>query len=80
HVEFEINPLDKSSDYCVKVVLQSFEIKYNASTINKLAKYIDIDLQSSYFLLLDDNGVYQDDAAVICMDFGHLALKRTRKP
>ncbi|CAF3796610.1 unnamed protein product, partial [Rotaria sp. Silwood1] len=38
HVEFEINPLDKSSDYCVKVVLQSFEIKYNASTINKLAK------------------------------------------
>ena len=29
-VEFETNPLDKSSDYRVKVVSQSLEIKYNA--------------------------------------------------
>ncbi|CAF3113330.1 unnamed protein product, partial [Rotaria sp. Silwood2] len=104
-VEFETNPLDKSSDYRVKVVLQSLEIKYNAPTINKLAEcfeqntlhnlqgvkqavystytdvkqHIDIDLQSAYFLL-PNNGVYRDGAAVICMDFGHLTLKRTIKP
>jgi hypothetical protein len=29
-VEFETNPLDKLSDYRVKVVAQSVEIKYNA--------------------------------------------------
>jgi hypothetical protein len=29
-VEFETNPLDKKSDYRVKVVSQSLEIKYNA--------------------------------------------------
>ncbi|CAF3939022.1 unnamed protein product [Rotaria sp. Silwood2] len=120
-VEFETNPLDKSSDYRVKVVSQSLEIKYNAQTINKLAECfeqdtqrnlqgvkqaaystytdvkhrsyilmkhnvekikvldIDIDLQSSYFLL-PENGVYRDGAAAICMDFGHLTLKRSTKP
>ncbi|CAF4694034.1 unnamed protein product, partial [Rotaria sp. Silwood1] len=52
----------------------------SSSSSSSSTSNIDIDLQSSYFLLLDDNGVYQDDAAVICMDFGHLALKRTRKP
>ncbi len=34
HVEFETNPLDKSSDYRVKVVSQSLEIKYNAVRIH----------------------------------------------
>lgn len=29
-IEFETNPLDKKSDYRVKVVSQSLEIKYNA--------------------------------------------------
>jgi len=29
-VEFETNPLDKLSDYRVKVISQSLEIKYNA--------------------------------------------------
>ncbi|CAF4041164.1 unnamed protein product [Adineta steineri] len=116
-VEFETNPLDKKSDYRVKVVSQSLEIKYNAPTINKLAEcfepdadrnlqgvkqvaystYTDvkhrsfilmkhniekikvldiyIDIQSSY-LLLPENGVYRDGVAAICMDLGHLTLKR----
>ncbi|CAF0895845.1 unnamed protein product [Rotaria sp. Silwood1] len=120
-VEFETNPLDKSSDYRVKVVSQSLEIKYNAPTINKLAECfeqdtqrnlqgvkqaaystytdvkhrsyilmkhniekikvldIDIDLQSSYFLL-PEKGIYQDGVSAICMDFGHLTLKRGIKP
>ncbi|CAF1542330.1 unnamed protein product [Adineta steineri] len=119
-VEFETNPLDKKSDYRVKVVSQSLEIKYNAPTINKLVacfesnayrnlqgvkqvaystyadvkhrsyilmkhniekiKVLDIyiDIQSSYFLL-PANGVYQDNAATICMDLGHLTLKRGTK-
>jgi hypothetical protein len=29
-VEFETNPLDKKSDYRVKIISQSLEIKYNA--------------------------------------------------
>lgn len=29
-VEFETNPIDKKSDYRVKVLTQSLEIKYNA--------------------------------------------------
>ncbi|CAF5043765.1 unnamed protein product, partial [Rotaria sp. Silwood1] len=116
-VEFETNPLDKKSDYRVKVISQSLEIKYNAPTINKLAECfepdtqrnlegvkqvaystytdvkhrsyilmkhniekikvldIDIDLQSSYFLL-PENGIYKDGVAAICMDLGHLTLKR----
>ncbi|CAF2933999.1 unnamed protein product [Rotaria sp. Silwood2] len=116
-VEFETNPLDKKSDYRVKVISQSLEIKYNAPTINKLAECfepdakrnlqgvkqvaystytdvkhrsyilmkhniekikvldIDIDLQSSYFLL-PENGVYKEGVAAICMDLGHLTLKR----
>ncbi|CAF1265249.1 unnamed protein product [Rotaria sordida] len=120
-VEFETNALDKSSDYRVKVVSQSLEIKYNAPTINKLSECfeqdtqrnlqgvkqaaystytdvkhrsfilmkhniekikvldIDIDLQSSYFLL-PENGVYRDGVAAVCMDFGHLTLKRSTKP
>ena len=32
-IEFETNPLDKKSDYRVKVVSQSLEIKYNAVSI-----------------------------------------------
>ena len=32
-VEFETNPLDKKSDYRVKIVSQSLEIKYNAVRI-----------------------------------------------
>ena len=32
-VEFETNPIDKSSDYRVKVISQSLEIKYNAVRI-----------------------------------------------
>jgi len=32
-VEFETNPLDKKSDYRVKVISQSLEIKYNAVRI-----------------------------------------------
>ncbi|CAF3899768.1 unnamed protein product, partial [Rotaria magnacalcarata] len=116
-VEFETNPLDKLSDYRVKVVAQSLEIKYNAPTINKLTECfeqdtqrnlqgvkqvaystytdvkhrsyilmkhniekikvldIDIDIQSAYFLLAE-KGVYQEGVAAICMDFGHLTLKR----
>ncbi|CAF1245225.1 unnamed protein product [Adineta ricciae] len=42
-VEFETNPLDKKSDYRVKVVSQSLEIKYNAPTINKLAECFEPD-------------------------------------
>lgn len=33
-IEFETNPLDKLSDYRVKVVAKSLEIKYNAVNIN----------------------------------------------
>ena len=33
HVEFETNPLDKKSDYRVKVISQSLEIKYNAVSL-----------------------------------------------
>ena len=29
-IEFETNPLDKKSDYRIKVISQSVEIKYNA--------------------------------------------------
>jgi hypothetical protein len=29
-IEFETNPIDKKSDYRVKIVTQSLEIKYNA--------------------------------------------------
>jgi hypothetical protein len=32
-VEFETNPLDKKSDYRVKILSQSLEIKYNAVRI-----------------------------------------------
>lgn len=32
-VEFETNPLDKKSDYRVKIITQSLEIKYNAVRI-----------------------------------------------
>ena len=32
-VEFETNPLDKSSDYRIKIVSQSLEIKYDAVRI-----------------------------------------------
>ncbi|CAF0869350.1 unnamed protein product [Rotaria sordida] len=116
-IEFETNPLDKESDYRIKVISESLEIKYNAPTINKLAEFFEpdtqrnlqgvkqvaystytdvkqrsyllmkhniekikvldiyIDLQSSYFLL-PENGVYKDDVAAICMDLGHLTLKR----
>jgi len=120
-VEFETNPIDKKSDYRVKILTQSLEIKYNAPTINKLAEcfeadshrnlegvkqvaystYTDvkhrsfilmkhniekikvldifIDIQSSYFLLPED-GVYRDGAAAVCMDLGHLTLKRGVNP
>ncbi|CAF4818350.1 unnamed protein product, partial [Rotaria sp. Silwood2] len=44
-VEFETNPLDGSSDYRVKVVSQSLEIKYNAPTINKLSECFEQDTQ-----------------------------------
>jgi len=33
-VEFETNPLDKKSDYRVKIITQSLEIKYNAVKIS----------------------------------------------
>jgi len=41
-VEFETNPLDKLSDYRVKVISQSLEIKYNAvrNRIKSLRKKI----------------------------------------
>ncbi|UJR35157.1 hypothetical protein I4U23_027926 [Adineta vaga] len=42
-VEFETNPLDKKSDFRVKVISQSLEIKYNAPTINKLAECFEPD-------------------------------------
>jgi hypothetical protein len=29
-IEFETNPIDKKSDYRVKILTQSLEIKYNA--------------------------------------------------
>jgi hypothetical protein len=32
-VEFETNPIDKKSDYRVKIISQSLEIKYNAVRI-----------------------------------------------
>jgi hypothetical protein len=33
-VEFETNPIDKKSDYRVKILTQSLEIKYNAVRIS----------------------------------------------
>ncbi|CAF0945953.1 unnamed protein product [Adineta ricciae] len=48
-------------------------MKHNVEKIKVLD--IDIDLQSSYFLL-PENGVFQEDGASICMDLGHLTLKR----
>lgn len=37
-VEFETNPIDKKSDYRVKVLTQSLEIKYNAVKISSPPK------------------------------------------
>ncbi|CAF1279009.1 unnamed protein product [Rotaria magnacalcarata] len=48
-------------------------MKHNIEKIKVLDIYIDI--QSSYFLL-PENGVYEDGGATICMDLGHLTLKR----
>ncbi|CAF4508473.1 unnamed protein product, partial [Rotaria socialis] len=48
-------------------------MKHNIEKIKVLDIYIDI--QSSYFLL-PENGVYEDGGAAICMDLGHLTLKR----
>ncbi|CAF3586652.1 unnamed protein product [Adineta steineri] len=48
-------------------------MKHNIEKIKVLD--IDIDIQSSYFLL-PANGVYQDNVATLCMDLGHLTLKR----
>ncbi|CAF3386362.1 unnamed protein product [Rotaria sp. Silwood1] len=48
-------------------------MKHNIEKIKVLD--IDIDLQSSYFLL-PENGIYKDGVAAICMDLGHLTLKR----
>ncbi|UJR10669.1 hypothetical protein I4U23_014864 [Adineta vaga] len=48
-------------------------MKHNIEKIKVLD--IDIDIQSSYFLL-PENGVYQEGQALICMDLGHLTLKR----
>ncbi|CAF1531836.1 unnamed protein product, partial [Rotaria sordida] len=48
-------------------------MKHNIENIKVLDIYLD--LQSSYFLL-PENGIYQDDVAVMCMDFGHLIFKR----
>jgi len=44
-IEFETNPLNKKSDYRVKIVSQSLEIKYNAPTINKLNEFFEQDTQ-----------------------------------
>ncbi|CAF4497379.1 unnamed protein product [Rotaria socialis] len=42
-IELETNPLDKDSDYRIKVISQSLEIKYNAPTINKLVECFEQD-------------------------------------
>jgi hypothetical protein len=42
HVEFETNPLDKLSDYRVKVISQSLEIKYNAVRLEFFLKKISL--------------------------------------
>ena len=33
-INFEINPLDKKADYCLKVASHSFQIKYDAVRTN----------------------------------------------
>ncbi|CAF4025308.1 unnamed protein product [Rotaria sp. Silwood2] len=38
HIEYETNPLDKSSENRIQVILQSLEITYDAFTINKLVE------------------------------------------
>ncbi|CAF4025677.1 unnamed protein product, partial [Rotaria magnacalcarata] len=42
-IECETNPLDKDSDYRIKVISQSLEIKYNAPTINKIMECFEQD-------------------------------------
>ncbi|CAF1201535.1 unnamed protein product [Rotaria sordida] len=116
HIEYETNPLDRSSENRIQVLLQSLEITYDALTINKLVEFfqpdrkrdlqsikeiaystfndikyrtrflfnhylkniqasdIDIDLQSSFFLLPED-GVYRRDCHMLSLDFGHFTFK-----
>jgi len=47
-VEFETNPLDKKSDYRVKIITQSLEIKYNA--VNIYLENLKFNLIYSFYL------------------------------
>ncbi|CAF3978777.1 unnamed protein product [Adineta steineri] len=47
---------------------------FNYSLKNIQATDIDIDLQSSYFLL-PENGIYQRSCTIMCLDFGHFIFK-----
>ncbi|CAF1170061.1 unnamed protein product [Rotaria sordida] len=43
HIEYETNPLDRSSENRIQIILQSLEITYDAFTINKLIEYFQPD-------------------------------------
>ncbi|CAF4001283.1 unnamed protein product, partial [Adineta steineri] len=47
---------------------------FNYSLKNIQATDVDIDLQSSYFLL-PENGIYQRGCTIMCLDFGHFTFK-----